>query len=81
MQSWRRRWRASEKSESCCLTPPRGRALTVLSRSAKKAADEALAKKTAGGSTAKIIVPGTPRHTGIGAGARISQTPRRRGGI
>ncbi|PSS31934.1 hypothetical protein PHLCEN_2v2294 [Hermanssonia centrifuga] len=48
---------------------------------ARKAAEEALAVKTASGSSAKIIVPGTPRHTGIGAGARVTQTPRRRVGI
>uniref|UniRef100_A0A0W0F2G2 Pre-mRNA-splicing factor ATP-dependent RNA helicase PRP16 n=1 Tax=Moniliophthora roreri TaxID=221103 RepID=A0A0W0F2G2_MONRR len=48
--------------------------------SAKKAAEEAMAVQTAKGSS-KIIVPGTPRHTGIGAGARVSQTPRRRAGI
>ena len=29
----------------------------------------------------QVIVPGTPRHTGIGAGARVTQTPRRRVGI
>ena len=49
-------------------------------RSAKKAQEEALAVKTGGGSS-KIIVPGTPRHTGIGAGARVTATPRRRVGI
>ncbi|KAE9397860.1 pre-mRNA splicing factor [Gymnopus androsaceus JB14] len=49
--------------------------------SAKKAAEEALAIKTASGSSSKIIVPGTPRHAGIGAGARVTQTPRRRVGI
>ncbi|KAJ8088711.1 Pre-mRNA-splicing factor ATP-dependent RNA helicase PRP16 [Marasmius tenuissimus] len=48
--------------------------------SAKKAADEELAAKTSRGSS-KIIVPGTPRHTGIGAGSRVTQTPRRRAGI
>ncbi|KAI0641179.1 P-loop containing nucleoside triphosphate hydrolase protein [Trametes meyenii] len=48
--------------------------------SAKKAQEEALASKTTSGSS-KIIVPGTPRHTGIGAGARVSATPRRRVGI
>jgi pre-mRNA-splicing factor ATP-dependent RNA helicase DHX38/PRP16 len=50
-------------------------------RTAKKEEQERLAKITAGGSKAKIIVPGTPRHTGIGAGARVTQTPRRRVGI
>ncbi|KIK68997.1 hypothetical protein GYMLUDRAFT_67703 [Collybiopsis luxurians FD-317 M1] len=48
--------------------------------SAKRAAEEALAVKTANASS-KIIVPGTPRHSGIGAGARVTQTPRRRVGI
>ncbi|KAI0089748.1 P-loop containing nucleoside triphosphate hydrolase protein [Irpex rosettiformis] len=55
--------------------------------SAREAAEEALAIKTASGSSSKIAVPGTPRHTGghgvtgIGAGARVTQTPRRRVGI
>ncbi|KAF8665135.1 hypothetical protein AX16_000601 [Volvariella volvacea WC 439] len=48
--------------------------------SAKKAAEQALAAKASGGSS-KIIVPGTPRHSGVGAGSRITQTPRRRVGI
>ncbi|KAH9855789.1 P-loop containing nucleoside triphosphate hydrolase protein [Lenzites betulinus] len=47
---------------------------------AKKAQEEALATKTSSGSS-QIIVPGTPRHTGIGAGARVNATPRRRVGI
>ncbi|PCH33035.1 pre-mRNA splicing factor [Wolfiporia cocos MD-104 SS10] len=47
---------------------------------AKRMQEEALTTKIAGGSS-KIIVPGTPRHTGIGAGARVTQTPRRRVGI
>ncbi|KAF8895011.1 P-loop containing nucleoside triphosphate hydrolase protein [Gymnopilus junonius] len=47
----------------------------------KRQAEEMLAAKTASGSKTKIIVPGTPRHTGIGAGARVTQTPRRRVGI
>ncbi|KAJ3788125.1 pre-mRNA splicing factor [Lentinula aff. detonsa] len=49
--------------------------------SAKKAEEEALAIKTASGSSSKIIVPGTPRHAGIGAGAKVTQTPRRMVGI
>ncbi|KAL4254518.1 RNA helicase [Abortiporus biennis] len=49
--------------------------------SAKKAAEEALAVKTSSGTKSQIIVPGTPRHIGIGAGARVTQTPRRRTGI
>ena len=48
---------------------------------AKQAAADALAVKTASGSKAKVIVPGTPRHSGIGAGSRVTQTPRRRVGI
>ncbi|KAH9947324.1 P-loop containing nucleoside triphosphate hydrolase protein [Amylocystis lapponica] len=48
---------------------------------AKKAQDDALAVKISSGSSSQIIVPGTPRHTGIGAGARVTQTPRRRVGI
>ncbi|KAG5730297.1 Pre-mRNA-splicing factor ATP-dependent RNA helicase PRP16 [Termitomyces sp. T112] len=47
---------------------------------AKKVADDALATKTSSGSS-NISVPGTPRHTGIGAGSRVTQTPRRRVGI
>ncbi|KAI0770981.1 P-loop containing nucleoside triphosphate hydrolase protein [Trametes elegans] len=49
--------------------------------SAKKAQEEALAVKEASSSASKIIVPGTPRHTGVGAGARVTATPRRRVGI
>lgn len=48
---------------------------------AQKQAQDLLAAKTSSGSKAKIIVPGTPRHTGIGAGTRVTQTPRRRVGI
>ena len=51
------------------------------SRSAKKAAEEAIATKISSGSSSKIVVPGTPRHAGIGAGSRVTQTPRRRAGI
>ncbi|KAG6850177.1 hypothetical protein H0H93_016857 [Arthromyces matolae] len=47
---------------------------------AKKLADDALAAKVSSGSS-KVIVPGTPRHTGVGAGSRVTQTPRRRVGI
>jgi pre-mRNA-splicing factor ATP-dependent RNA helicase DHX38/PRP16 len=50
-------------------------------RTARQAAEDALAVKTASGSKAKVIVPGTPRHSGIGAGSRVAQTPRRRVGI
>lgn len=49
-------------------------------RTAKEVAEQALAVKTSSGSASKIIVPGTPRHTGIGAGSRVTQTPRRRVG-
>ncbi|KAF7367465.1 Pre-mRNA-splicing factor ATP-dependent RNA helicase PRP16 [Mycena sanguinolenta] len=47
---------------------------------ARQVAEAALAAKTSSGSS-KIIVPGTPRHSGLGAGARVTQTPRRRVGI
>ncbi|KAJ7836345.1 pre-mRNA splicing factor [Mycena olivaceomarginata] len=47
---------------------------------ARQVAEAAVAAKTSSGSS-KIIVPGTPRHTGLGAGARVTQTPRRRVGI
>ncbi|EJF55621.1 P-loop containing nucleoside triphosphate hydrolase protein [Dichomitus squalens LYAD-421 SS1] len=49
--------------------------------SAKKAQEEALAAKTSSSSSSKIIVPGTPRNSGVGAGARVTATPRRRVGI
>ncbi|KXN84821.1 Pre-mRNA-splicing factor ATP-dependent RNA helicase PRP16 [Leucoagaricus sp. SymC.cos] len=49
--------------------------------SAKQAEAKAEAAKTATSSSSRIVVPGTPRHTGIGAGARITATPRRRVGI
>ncbi|KAJ8481703.1 hypothetical protein ONZ45_g15218 [Pleurotus djamor] len=49
--------------------------------SRRKAAEAELASQTSSGSSSHIIVPGTPRHTGIGAGSRITQTPRRRVGI
>ena len=89
-RSSRPRWRASAKSESfspcaasaCtpCAEPELISRTFSYHRSAKKAQEEALAVKTASGSS-KIIVPGTPRHTGVGAGARVGATPRRRGGI
>ncbi|TFK18800.1 pre-mRNA splicing factor [Coprinopsis marcescibilis] len=48
----------------------------------KKEADRVLAlHKGSSMSQQKVIVPGTPRHTGIGAGARVTQTPRRKVGI
>ncbi|KAK7064818.1 Pre-mRNA-splicing factor ATP-dependent RNA helicase PRP16 [Favolaschia claudopus] len=47
---------------------------------ARQNAEAALAAKTSSGSS-KIIVPGTPRHSGIGAGSRVTQTPRRKIGI
>ncbi|KIY69583.1 putative PRP16-RNA-dependent ATPase [Cylindrobasidium torrendii FP15055 ss-10] len=46
----------------------------------KKLEQVELVKKTGSGSS-KIIVPGTPRNSGIGAGARVTATPRRRVGI
>ncbi|KAJ7671951.1 putative PRP16-RNA-dependent ATPase [Mycena rosella] len=47
---------------------------------ARQVAEAAVAAKTSSGSS-QIIVPGTPRHSGIGAGSRVVQTPRRRVGI
>ncbi|KAG2160253.1 pre-mRNA splicing factor [Suillus bovinus] len=47
---------------------------------ARQEAEKALAVKVSGGSSSKIIVPGTPRHLGL-AGNRVGQTPRRRVGI
>lgn len=52
-----------------------------LPRTAKQLKEEELATQISKGSASKIIVPGTPKHTGIGAGARVIQTPRRRVGI
>ncbi|KAL0957638.1 hypothetical protein HGRIS_001420 [Hohenbuehelia grisea] len=49
--------------------------------SARKVIEDASAAKASSGAKAKIIVPGTPQHTGIGAGSRVTQTPRRRVGI
>ena len=78
----RPKWPNSEKSEpSLCshyfdLTTN----INHDCRSAKKAAEEALAVTTSQ-SSSKIIVPGTPRHTGIVSGFRVTQTPRRRVGI
>ncbi|KIJ60094.1 hypothetical protein HYDPIDRAFT_177540 [Hydnomerulius pinastri MD-312] len=43
---------------------------------ARKESEQALAVKTSSGSS-QIIVPGTPRHSGL----RVGQTPRRRVGI
>ncbi|CAE6358865.1 unnamed protein product [Rhizoctonia solani] len=45
----------------------------------KQAESEASSKERK--SSARIAVPGTPRHVGIGAGARVGQTPRRRVGL
>jgi pre-mRNA-splicing factor ATP-dependent RNA helicase DHX38/PRP16 len=53
----------------------------VVHRTAKAAKQEELAKSTASGGKSQIIMPGTPRHAGIGAGSRVTATPRRRGGI
>ncbi|KAJ7924374.1 P-loop containing nucleoside triphosphate hydrolase protein [Mycena leptocephala] len=47
---------------------------------ARQVAEAATAAKSSSGSS-KIIVPGTPRHSGIGAGSRVTQTPRRKVGI
>ena len=67
-----------------CFFPLGAPVLTNVPESrsnAQKAAEEALAEKISSGSASKIIVPGTPRHSGIGAGSRVTQTPRRRTGI
>lgn len=79
---------ARQREEYVTLRDVSGRFTEVIySRTAKQAAEEAVAIKTASGSSSKIVVPGTPRHTGghgvtgIGAGARVTQTPRRRVGI
>jgi len=48
--------------------------------SARKAEEDALAIKV-GSSAARIAVPGTPRHVGVGSGSRISATPRKKPGI
>ncbi|KAH9931272.1 P-loop containing nucleoside triphosphate hydrolase protein [Fomitopsis serialis] len=48
---------------------------------AKKQQEEVIASKLSSSSASKVIVPGTPRHTGVGAGGRVTQTPRRRVGI
>ncbi|KAF5314021.1 hypothetical protein D9611_006970 [Ephemerocybe angulata] len=48
-------------------------------RQREETAKQAKQAETQGASS--IIVPGTPRHTGIGAGSRVTQTPRRRVGI
>ncbi|KAL1713944.1 P-loop containing nucleoside triphosphate hydrolase protein [Schizophyllum commune] len=47
---------------------------------AKQQQEEAIVAQTSKSAT-KIIVPGTPRHTGIGAGARVTATPRRKLGL
>ncbi|QRV91670.1 Helicase associated domain (HA2) [Ceratobasidium sp. AG-Ba] len=45
----------------------------------KQAQSEQNAKERV--TSSRIAVPGTPRHVGIGAGARVGQTPRRRVGL
>ncbi|KAF7306353.1 hypothetical protein MIND_00426500 [Mycena indigotica] len=45
---------------------------------ARKEAEAIEAAVQASSSRSQIIVPGTPRHTGIGAGQRVTQTPRRK---
>ncbi|KAJ3504665.1 hypothetical protein NMY22_g17845 [Coprinellus aureogranulatus] len=52
-----------------------------MARQREEATRRAQQQQAQQGSTSsrqKVIVPGTPRHTGIGAGARVTQTPRRR---
>jgi len=46
--------------------------------SARKA-EEDLGKAVT--SSARIVVPGTPRHVGVGSGSRVTATPRRKPGI
>jgi len=48
--------------------------------SAKKAEKDATAGRV-GASTARIAIPGTPRHVGVGSGSRVAATPRRKPGI
>lgn len=51
----------------------------MLDRNVKKAEEKAEESRNL--SSARVVVPGTPRHMGIGAGTRITATPKRRGGI
>ncbi|KAF8310889.1 P-loop containing nucleoside triphosphate hydrolase protein [Clavulina sp. PMI_390] len=46
-----------------------------------EAIEKAKTSSSSAASRMKMSVPGTPRTVGIGAGARVVQTPRRRGGI
>ncbi|KAI0274006.1 pre-mRNA splicing factor [Russula aff. rugulosa BPL654] len=48
--------------------------------SARKAEEDALADKVVT-SAARIAIPGTPRHVGVGSGSRVTATPRRKPGI
>jgi pre-mRNA-splicing factor ATP-dependent RNA helicase DHX38/PRP16 len=52
----------------------------MVCRSARKAEEDALAGKP-GTSAARIAIPGTPRHVGVGSGSRVTATPRRKPGI
>ncbi|KAF8497217.1 P-loop containing nucleoside triphosphate hydrolase protein [Russula emetica] len=45
-----------------------------------KAEEDTLAGKV-GTSAARIAIPGTPRHVGVGSGSRVTATPRRKPGI
>ncbi|KAF8497258.1 putative PRP16-RNA-dependent ATPase [Russula emetica] len=45
-----------------------------------KAEEDTLAGKV-GTSAARIAIPGTPRHVGVGSGSRATATPRRKPGI
>jgi len=51
----------------------------MLDRNVKKAEEKAEESRNL--SSARVVVPGTPRHMGIGAGTRVTATPKRRGGI
>ena len=53
--------------------------VVTMDRSVKKAEEKAEESRNL--SSARVVVPGTPRHMGIGAGTRITAAPRRRGGI
>lgn len=77
------KWRWPGNAKSTLLTLIRVVLVTKFfsGRTARQEAEEKIAAKT---SSAKISVPGTPRtprNVGVGAGARIVQTPRRRLGI
>lgn len=79
-QSWSLRWHASATSKCQNTLDSNSFIDLMFDRAAKKQA-EADQSANDRKSSARIAVPGTPRHVGIGAGARIGQTPRRRVGL